>query len=235
MLAIISHTFPTEAEETLLSLGHRTLRLPPHPNLPQPIASHPDMLLFFAPNAIFCTESYSKIATKELEEISAAYGAPIRHIEKEYGNTYPYDVPLNALPLEKQLFCNTKTVAQELLELDFVPSHVNQGYTKCSSLPLGSNALITSDATIAACAKKHDIDVLQICEGYISLAGYDHGFIGGCASFDPRGRMNTVFFCGNLSRHPDCEKINRFCCAHNFIVKSLFDADLCDVGTFFMI
>ena len=103
MLAITNYTFPHEAKKTLARFGHRTLRLPPHPNLPEPVASHPDMLLFFAPDAILCTKSYHKIAARELDEISLAYGAPIRHIEKEYENAYPKDVLLNALPIGRYL------------------------------------------------------------------------------------------------------------------------------------
>ena len=235
MLAIVNHTFPREAENTLTLLGHRTLRLPPHPNLPEPVASHPDMLLFFAPNAIFCTKSYSKIATRELEEISSSYGAPIRYIEKEYEKEYPHDVLLNALPLGKHLLCNAKTIAQELLTLGLEPCHVNQGYTKCSVLPLGNNALITSDASIAKSAKERGIAVLQIQEGHISLSGYDHGFIGGCASFAPRGGMNTVFFCGDLLQHPDAPKIEYFFQVNGFNIMSLSNIRLCDTGTIFMI
>ena len=235
MLAITNHTFPKEAEERLLRLGHRTLRLPPHPSLPQPVASHPDMLLFFSSDAIFCTKSYYEIATPELNEISLVYGAPVRFVEKEYGSEYPRDVLLNALALEENLFCNTKTIANELLELGLEPCHVNQGYTKCSSLPLGDHALITSDASIAKCAKEHGIDVLQIQEGHISLPGYDYGFIGGCASFAPRGGLNTVFFCGDLSVHPDAQKIEYFCDSHKFNVMNLCKNCLCDIGTIFMI
>ncbi len=235
MLALTNYTFPTDAEETLRRLGHRTLRLPPHPNLPTPVSSHPDMLLFFAQNAIFCTKSYSKIAAKELEEISAVYGAPIRFVEEEYGNEYPDDVLLNALPLGNRLFCNTKTAAKELLELDVPPCHVNQGYTKCSSLPLGKNALITSDPSIAQEARKHGVDVLEIEAGHISLEGYDYGFIGGCASFAPREEVESIYFCGDITKHPDATRIEKFCLSHGFQVISLSSAPLCDVGTIFMI
>ena len=235
MLAITNHTFPKDAEETLKRFGHRTLRLPPHPILPQPVASHPDMLLFFAPDAIFCTKSYYRIATRELEEISSVYGAPIRFIENEYGSEYPKDVLLNALSLGEHLFCNTKTIATELLRLGLESCHVNQGYTKCSSLPLGDQALITSDASIAKCAREHGVDVLQIQEGHISLSGYDYGFLGGCASFAPRGGMDTVFFCGDLSGHPDAHKIEYFCKCHKFDVINLCENRLCDTGTIFMI
>ena len=235
MLAITNHTFPKDAEAVLSSLGHRTLRLPPHPRLQEPVSSHPDMLLFFAPNAVFCTKSYYEIATNELEEISLTYGYPIRFIGGEYGTEYPCDVLLNALPLGEHLFCNTKTVAKELLELNYIPCHVNQGYTKCSALPLGSKALITSDTSIAESAKKCGINVLQICKGHISLTGYNYGFIGGCANFAPRNEMNTVFFSGDLSEHPDAERIEYFCQINGFDIIYLSQNCLCDIGTIFMI
>lgn len=235
MLAITNHTFPKDAEAVLSSLGHRTLRLPPHPRLQEPVSSHPDMLLFFAPNAVFCTKSYYEIATNELEEISLTYGYPIRFIEGEYGTEYPCDVLLNALPLGEHLFCNTKTVAKELLELNYIPCHVNQGYTKCSALPLGSKALITSDTSIAESAKKCGVNVLQICKGHISLTGYNYGFIGGCANFPPRNEMNTVFFSGDLSEHPDAERIEYFCQINGFDIIYLSQNCLCDIGTIFMI
>lgn len=235
MLALTNHTFSQQAEKALADLGHRTLRLPPHPALPEPVASHPDMLLFFAPDAILCTKSYYAIAKRELDEASAACGMPIRLIEAEYGKEYPRDVLFNALPMGKYLICNTKAVAKELLAQEFVPCHVNQGYAKCSTLPLGENALITSDAAIASCAKKNGIDVLQIRAGHISLSGYDYGFIGGCASFTPFGGSSTVFFYGNLLSHPDGKAIDTFCQKHGYQTIDLTNFPLCDIGTIFMI
>ena len=226
MLAITNHTFPTEAETTLARFGHRTLRLPPYPCLPEPVASHPDMLLFFAPNAIFCAKSYYEIAKNELEEIASVYGTPIRFIEEEYGKEYPHDVLLNALPLGRHLFCNTKAVSKELLALDFTTCHVNQGYTKCSALPLGNRALITSDASIAESAQKCGIDVLQICKGHISLKGYDYGFIGGSM-----GRVgDEILFNGDVSLHPDYEKIKEFIEKRGLKLRD-FGGKLRDIGS----
>ena len=235
MLAVTNHTFPCEAAKELEERGHRVLSLPPHPNLPTPVASHPDMLLFFAKDAIFCTKSYYEIAKRELDEISRIYGAPIQLIEQEYEGEYPRDVLLNALPLGSHLLSNTKTIAGELLELGLKVSHVNQGYAKCSCLPLGDRALITSDASIAKKAKELGIDVLQISEGHISLSGYNYGFIGGCASFAPRGNIDTVFFCGDVSQHPDYNEISRFCQSYNYKIICLSNIELCDVGTIFII
>lgn len=235
MLAVTNHTFPREAEDALAKFGHRTLRLPPHPILPSPVSSHPDMLLFFAPDRIFCTKSYYKIAEQELKKITLAYDAPIHFIDAEYGNEYPYDVLLNALPMGKHLFCNTKTVAQELLKIGFTSCHVNQGYTKCSALPLRGDALITSDASIAQRATEAGIDALKIQAGHISLSGYDYGFIGGCASFAPRENSDTVFFCGDVSQHPDYNQMNNFFQSKCLDIANLSNFGLCDVGTIFLI
>ena len=235
MLAVISYTFPREAEVALVALGHRTLRMPPHPALPSPVASHPDMLLFFAADAIYCTRSYAQIAKRELLEISAAYDRPICCIEKEYGNAYPHDVPLNAVRIGDNLLCNQKTVAPELWRSGLVPLHVNQGYTKCSVLPIGNRALITADASIAACAKKNGIACLQIQPGDIFLPGYHYGFVGGCASLAPRGDADTIFFCGDFSQHPDAKSIEDFCHSFGYQVCSCGNIPLTDVGTIFMI
>ena len=235
MLAITNHTFPQQAEAELNRQGHRVLRLPPHPSLPSPVASHPDMLLFFAKDKILCTKSYYQIALRELDEISRVCGLPLHFIDAEYGSEYPLDVLLNALPLGEHLFCNTKTVAPELLHLGLIPKYVKQGYTKCSVLPLGNDALICADASIAAAARESGIDVLQIEAGHITLEGYDYGFIGGCASFAPFGGLETVCFCGDLAQHPAKKRIKSFCAMHHFEVCSLGDFPLLDVGTIFMI
>ena len=144
---------------------------------------------------------------------------------------------LTLLNLGDNLFINSvvDVVADELLNLGLEVCHVNQGYTKCASLPLGEQAIITADPTVAKCAKERGIDVLQIQEGHISLPGYDHGFIGGCASFAPHADTSTVFFCGDVSTHPDAPKMKDFCKKHKFEVVNLFQNPLCDTGTIFMI
>ena len=50
------------------------------------------------------------------------------------------------------------------------------------------------------------MDVLLISEGNIILPGFNTGFIGGCS-----GKLNdTVFFNGDLSKHPNFIKIKDY-------------------------
>jgi len=236
MLAVLDCKTPIEAEKALIGYGFRTLRLPPHPLLPPPIASHPDMLLFFASHAILCTESYASIAKSELLEISSCLKMPIVTIPEDYEPHYPKDVLLNAVSLGDHLLCHPTAVTSNLKEQfknAVIP--VKQGYTKCSTLPIGNNALITSDSSVFAAAARAGLDALQISSGHIQLNGYDYGFIGGSSSFAPYKETDTVYFCGDISSHPDAVSIVDFCSRHGYRVQSLGNFYLTDIGTIFLI
>ncbi len=236
MTAILGSSVPASAEKALRDAGYQTLRLPPHPHLPPPVNSHPDMLLFFSSDAIFCTETYLKVAQKELNEISARTFLPIRTVLREVGKAYPEDVLLNAAPVGGLLFCRPDATAAELVyHPDFKVIPVRQGYAKCSVVPVGTHALMTSDVSIATAAKTHGIDVLLLPPGNIHLEGYPYGFVGGCTSFAPYQNTDTIFFCGALSQYEKGDEMQSFCRRHGFRLVSLGESRPIDVGTIFLI
>ena len=236
MTAILSTSVPLQAEETLRAHGHRTLRLPPHPALPPSLSSHPDMLLFFSQDAIFCTALYAEIAKEELCEISRIADRPIKTVLREPERAYPRDVLFNAAPIGNLLFCRPDATAQELTEIaDLTVVPVRQGYAKCSVIPVGRHAMMTADASIAKAAKAHSVDVLSLRAGGILLEGYDYGFPGGCTSFCPYGEYETLYFCGSLSLYEDGERMKAFCARHGMRTVSLGDFPPTDVGTIFLI
>jgi len=233
---VIDSRTPTQVVETLLQRGFEVCKLPPHPDLPLPVASHPDMLLFFAPDRIFCPPSYALLAENALSRISAHCGKPIQATEHEVGEIYPRDILLNALPIGNRLFCHVRHTARELTELtDYRVVRVRQGYSKCAAIPVGEHALITSDPSIAKAARTEGLDVLQIACGNVVLKGYDSGLIGGAASFAPYGGTDEILFCGALSTHPCAELIRDFCISHKKNPLSLSVRELIDVGTIFLL
>ncbi|MBE6590035.1 MAG: hypothetical protein E7643_07630 [Ruminococcaceae bacterium] len=236
MTAIISHTAPKEAEETLRRLGYDVLRIPPHPALPSPVASHPDMLLFFASDAIFCTQSYAKLAQAELSLICERTRRPLCTVNGELGATYPHDVLFNAARVGKKLFCLPHATAQEIsASPDVTVIPVRQGYAKCSVIPVGDNALICADPSIAKAALKEGLEVLRVHADGIRLEGYDCGFPGGCTSSAPYIDTTTILFCGAVSLHPDAAAMQDFCARHKHHLISLGDFPPTDVGTIFLI
>ncbi len=235
MHAVLDATAPRECRDAIAALGYDLILLPPHPALPSPVAAHPDMLLFFADDSILCTESYQRIAACELQQIARITGRPIRTVTGEYGACYPYDILLNAARVGRHLFCRTDVTAPEILAQDIRVVSVRQGYAKCSILPVSDDAIITADPSIAKAARLCGMEVLTVDDTAVELPGYDHGFVGGCASFSPDTGTNRILFCGARSKMPQGLTMQHFCRRHG--KELVFVGDFCprDVGTVFLI
>ncbi len=208
-------------------LSEKLVNIGPNPSLPQPIATHADVQMLFIDDTLILTrELYEKIASTIPSDIIIAFS------EKNHTDKYPGDVNLNALYMGKSLFANYEfldpTVKKVCLDKGIGIINVNQGYAKCSSLPIGNDSLITADKGITEAAKRNGIDVLLITPGGIKLEGYDYGFIGGASFYDSVNRV--VYFFGDLKAHSDCDKIVDFCNSKNVKVKFCDSHPLIDIG-----
>lgn len=159
--------------------------------------------------------------------------APIFFAEKsDLGFEYPEDVAFNAACTGKYFIHNLDYTNPRLLQaakdLGMELIHVRQGYTKCSTVIVDEYAIITYDEGIVrACSKYPDLEVLQISPGFIRLDGYDTGFIGGCS-----GRIgNEVIFNGDLSAHPDFNRIRSFIESHGLTCRWFSEYKLTDIGS----
>ena len=224
---IVDTRISKKCESALISLGHTVIKLPPDPVLPPPVASHPDMLLFLYRDKLITHKDYYSIAKNELERI----GKEIILTDEPIGNKYPNDILFNALHLGEHLIGKMEFVSDKIKALPLKQLNINQGYAKCSSCIVSESALITSDPSVEAAAKKLGVDVLVISHGHIALAGYDTGFIGGASGVCD----DLVTFCGNIDLHPDAEAIKIFCESHGKKAISLSDEPLYDLGTLFFI
>ena len=166
-----------------------------------------------------------------LKENLKKYFPNVIEISKNIEKDYPNNVMLNCVVLNGKLICNTKTIADEVLEMAIRDNlkiiNVNQGYTKCSTCIVNENAIITSDKSIYKSCR-NEMDVLLIRQGYIELTGVDYGFIGG-SSF--KYNRNTLVFSGNIKLHPDYESIKSFAQNHNVELLSLTENTMIDIGS----
>ncbi len=210
-----------QAQDCLIAHGHTPIPCPPHPVLDPAIASHPDMLLYPAQGGIFVHSAHGIIADD----------VPHFPISQAPARKYPGDVLLNAARIGNYLVCRPDVTARELLQdaqergLRILP--VKQGYAKCNLCAVSEHAAITEDASIASALRSAGIDVLEINAGGVTLPGYPYGFIGGASGNDG----THVFFCGDLSAHPDGARIADFCRQHGKIAVSLASHPLHDVGS----
>ncbi len=147
------------------------------------------------------------------------------------GIKYPENVRLNCLYLGGRLYAKHSATDSAVLDYcrrnDIPTVNVNQGYTRCSTLIVADCAAITADKSVEKALKDNGAEVLLISPGHILLEGFDYGFIGG-AGFSDNG---TVYFFGNIKKHPDYEKIKVFCEKHHAHIKILCaELPLTDLG-----
>ncbi len=169
------------------------------------IASHADLVLSIVDHTLILDENASKSIFRQLD----ALGVPYVTGNSRLSSDYPADIAYNAVVTERQLIHildytnplllqHSKNSGKQLIS-------VRQGYTKCSTVIVGKESIITSDQGIYE-ATKDFMKVLLIQPGHVLLEGFDTGFLGGAsASFE-----DAVVFHGDLSRHPDFDRIQDF-------------------------
>lgn len=127
---------------------------------------------------------------------------------------YPGNIIYNAICTSEFLIHNLKYTDSRLLteaaRSGRKTIHVSQGYSRCSCLPVTDDSFITSDAGMQKALEANGAHVLFIQKGHVLLPGFDYGFIGGCAGHLIIEGKRTIIFNGDLSRHPDYEKIAAF-------------------------
>lgn len=236
MIAAVDSRIPSAARRELERRGFEVLLMPPHPALPKNVASHPDLLFFVSKDTVYTTRSYFQIAETEIKRLTYCSNRNLWLCSEELGEAYPQDILLDAAPIGHWLICHPKHTAKKLLDCYgemIIP--VRQGYAKCSCVPISEHALITSDPSVGNAAERNGIEVLRIREGDIRLDGYSTGFIGGASSYCPDGTVSDLYFCGQLTSHPNGRVIEEFCRQYGKNAVSLGDFPLTDIGTIFLL
>jgi len=186
--------------------------------LQEPVCAHPDMTLTQIDDIFVC-------CPKSYEYYREFLGDRVVKGKTELSSHYPGDIAYNVLIYKGFAFakaeCTDDVVKEELKKRKIELINVNQGYAKCSSA-VCKEGIITADESIYSACLKCGINVLKINPGYVKLTGYDYGFIGG-ASGEINGKLT---FFGDISKHPDYEKIKFFC-----VYDYISDFPLTDIGT----
>jgi len=155
----------------------------------------------------------------------------IKAMSGEIGEAYPENIGFNAVCLDRYFIHNLKYTNPRLLEyakqLDLQLINVKQGYAKCSCVVVDGKGIITADDGIySVLSKFDDIDILKVTAGHVLLSGFDYGFLGGAS-----GRIgDTVYFAGDITKHPDFKAIRTFILNRNVNLK-WFDFPLTDIGS----
>ena len=220
---LLSSGIPEDAADKIETLtGCRVVRLPGYDKLPEPVRSHPDMLVFANGESIVIDGGYYS-ANRELFD---GLGKSIVISGNSIYEKYPGDVVFNSFFIDGTLFGRLDSLSEEVKKMFDKRVNVRQGYAKCSAAILPDGSVITADAGIASAVSANGHDVLTVSAGNIDLPGYDTGFIGG-ASF---ACGESLYFFGDPARHPDGDRIAEFADKHGCAVIPLSDGILFDHG-----
>jgi len=212
--------------DDLEKLSIQVVTVPPCDDIEDKIACHADMICHHLGGNRLLVYPYNNNLTCKLTSL----GLDILHTNSRLSKAYPNDILFNSARVGKWLICNEKHTDSSII------SSVNQGniidtkqgYAKCSTLVVDENSIITADIHISSTAKSKGLDVLLISKGNIILAGYEYGFIGGCAfKFD----KNKMYFTGDLNSHTDCKEIEKFLAVRNIDIVLGSGDSLIDIGS----
>jgi hypothetical protein len=231
MLLVHSITIPDEYLERIADLfpGIESFALSESDKVYRSIASHPDIFIFQGGNnTIIYADSISRALINKLEDRKLM---PIPSTISPSGS-YPKTAVLNAAEIGNYIIANFGNISPAIADYskncNRLPVNTRQGYSRCSVVPVGDNALITADEDILKAASKAGIDCCSISPGHVMLPGERYGFLGGACGVLPD---KSIIFLGDIRLHPDYEKMKHFFEKHNISYSYLDGLALFDAGS----
>lgn len=197
-------------------------------SLDERIAHHIDLKVLHLYNDSFIVDC-SQI---KLIEKMKSIGLNVIQSSSVVSSPYPNDCALNCTFIGDSVFACKKATDKKILEFasknDYNIHFVNQGYAKCSMLPVDRKAFITDDISIFKKGIKTGFDCLLVEKGDVLLDGFNYGFIGGCASLIDK---NHLLFLGDISKHKNFEDIKSFLEKHDCFFSFSESFPLTDIGS----
>ncbi len=190
------------------------------------ISSHPDLIISIIDHTLVIDEHAHITIFEQLDSL----GIPYVIGSSRLSATYPEDIAYNTV-ITKDFLLHKLDYTNSLLMKHSIYSNkkllsVKQGYTKCSTVVVNDDTIITSDQGIYKAAKDF-MNILLIQPGHVLLEGYDFGFLGGTSGVFE----DEVVIHGDLSKHPDFRKIKAFIEASHKTLRYFEEIPLTDIGS----
>jgi|GEM_PF-18083 len=229
-LLVVDSRMDENMKDTLRFYGISLVEIPPCNALEEPVAGHVDMqIIHIHDNVLVCHPGLPLTVFEKLKQ----HGFDIYAGDTVLKRDYPLDVAYNVAIVGRVAFHNTKytdgVIVRLLSRFNIRLVHVNQGYSKCSVLPLSDKCIITDDPSIEKAAVQEGLEVLKIPpQKNIMLPGYNYGFIGGVAGFIGK---NVLAFAGDIDMLDSKDEIKDFLYKHNVEWVNLSNGKIHDYGS----
>lgn len=230
MQVIIDERVDKNIEKYFLDLGYEIIKVKKSEGIYSEISSHTD---------IFCVKINDTVIS-QVNTFDCNLNNKYRFLTGDnVGNSYPYCAKYNVCIVDNYAIHNLditdNTVLNVLKEKGYKLINVKQGYSRCSILPLGNMACVTSDMGIYNVLVKNNFDVLYLDPSDLDIKLFDSygeystmsGFIGGCSTV----LNDTVIFFGDLDKFKCKDKLLEFLNSKGFKVKDFKNMDIIDYGS----
>ncbi len=189
-------------------------------------SSHPDLVISIVDDTLIIDENAHADIYKQLDSL----GVPYVVGNSRLSAVYPQDIAYNAV-ITKDFLIHHLNYTNPLLTMhstytDKKLIQVKQGYTKCSTVVVNDDTVITADQGIYK-AVNDLMKALLIQPGHVLLGDDDNGFLGGASA----GFEDTIVFHGDLSQHPDFLRISEFLEAAHKRLLYFEEFPLTDIGS----
>ena len=227
MICFVDYRTTEEEINSLKNLNYDVIKIPKDNNLYEAINGHTDIQLNILNRHTIIVNKNINLSFKKLLKTKN-----INFIESDstLSFKYPSNISLNAYITDNYLVHNLKFTDKKIL--DYCKNkkiiHVNQGYTKCSILPLREKAIITNDTGIYNTLKSENFDILLLPFGDIELSGFNYGFIGGVGGMISNDSM--AFF-GSLDNYAFGNEVKKFLYKYDIKPIYLSNTKLIDRGS----
>ncbi|MDO5018317.1 MAG: hypothetical protein Q4E02_03365 [Lagierella massiliensis] len=225
---IVSYKSSKEFIEILNKHKIEVIKTIPLKEVDKPIIDHPDMAIH--PIDYYTFVVYNKHA-KYYKEKLMKFNVRVVESYNNINKIFPNDIALNISRTKDFYFhkkgYTDKNVIHYLMDKSR-PIYTNQGYSKCSSLIIKQNVIITCDKGLYNTYIKNGIKAYFLPQGSIDLPGYNTGFIGGCGGMISK---NEILFYGNLDKYKYREELIEILTRENITYYYPSDCDFVDRGS----
>ena len=227
MICFVDYRTTENEIDSLKKLNYDVIKIPKDNNLYEAINGHTDIQLNILNKNTLIINKNINLSFKELLKTKN-----INFIESNstLSSKYPSNISLNAYITDNYLVHNLKFTDKKILEYckNKKTINVNQGYTKCSILPLREKVIITNDTGIYNTLKNEGFDILLLPFGDIELSGFNYGFIGGVGGMISNDSM--AFF-GSLDNYAFGNEVKKFLYKYDIKPIYLNNTKLIDRGS----
>ena len=227
MICFVDYRTTENEINSLKKLNYDVIKIPKDNNLYEAINGHTDIQLNILNKNTLIINKNINLSFKELLKTKN-----INFIESNstLSSKYPSNISLNAYITDNYLVHNLKFTDKKILEYckNKKTINVNQGYTKCSILPLREKVIITNDTGIYNTLKNEGFDILLLPFGDIELSGFNYGFIGGVGGMISNDSM--AFF-GSLDNYAFGNEVKKFLYKYDIKPIYLSNTKLIDRGS----